>query len=320
MMISNPWEGMGVRTKRRVDNLDRKFECSWVTDHLGKYGYLIETGSIFEESTSQLKLKGITVTSQNIDETSRLLFFLEEKENWQIFFALCTDLTSASHNQDSDKNFILAVQARLKRWQDLLKLTQSKSMSREMQMGLFTELTCLKNILEPRIGIKQAITSWVGPEADKQDFLLDKCILEIKSYRTSKTQAANISSLGQLYSEKEPIYLMSYALTTSDNGQSVNDLIGEIELLIGERDNGLIEAFNIKLDGYGYVPDMTDMPLLKFIVDSEKAYHVSDEFPKLIPTDAPPEIFNLKYAIDLSKCSHFLVDIDDISISGKSDE
>jgi hypothetical protein len=72
---------------------------------------------------------------------------------------LCTDLTSASHNQDSDKNFILAVQARLKRWQELLKLTQSKSMSREMQMGLFTELTCLKNILEPKIGIKWAIAS-----------------------------------------------------------------------------------------------------------------------------------------------------------------
>ena len=316
-MINNPWEDMGVSTKRRVDGLDRKFECSWVVDYYGKYGYLIESGSIFEDSTSQLRLKGVTVTSQNIKGNSQLLFLLEEKENWQIFFALCTDLTSASHNQDSDKNFILAVQARLKRWQDLLKLTQGKSMSREMQMGLFTELTCLKDMLEPRIGIKQAITSWVGPEADKQDFLLDECILEVKSYRTSKTQAANISSLGQLYSEKEPIYLISYALTTSENGQSINDLIGEIELLIGEGDDGLIEAFNIKLDGYGYVPDMPDRPLLKFIVDSEKAYHVSDEFPKFIPTDAPPEIFNLKYAVDLSKCGQFLVDINDISISGK---
>jgi len=319
-MIDNPWEGVAVSTKRRVDNLDRKFECSWVIDHYGKYGYLIESESVFEDSTNQLRLKGITVTSQNIDEHSQLLFLLEEKENWQIFFALCSDLTSASRNQDSDKNFILAVQARLKRWQDLLKLSQGKYMSREMQMGLFTELTCLKGILEPRVGIKQAITSWVGPEADKQDFLLDKCILEVKSYRTSKTQAANISSLGQLYSEKEPIYLISYALTTSDNGQSVNDLIGEIELLIEEEDSGLIEVFNLKLDGYGYMPDMPDMPLIKFIVDSEKAYHVSDEFPKLIPADTPPEIFNLKYAVDLSKCSDFLVDIDNILIRGKDYE
>jgi hypothetical protein len=310
----NPWQGMKPLERRRVDTLERKFECYWVTDKTGKYGYLLESTDFFDAPTVQLKLKGIIVFAQNSDKGSSLILVLDEKENWQIFLALCNDLSKASKNQENAKSFISAVQARLTRWQKLLQRTKNKSMSREMQMGLFTELTCLKEILEPKIGIKQSLNAWVGPEFDKQDFLLDGFILEIKSYRTSKTPVASISSSGQLFSEKEPIYLISYALTTSDNGSSIDDLIDEIEEIIGESENReLTEAFNLKLDSYGYIPDISnETPLLKFLVDNFNIYHVNDDFPKLITPSIPLQINHLQYGIDLSRCSEFLVDIEDI--------
>jgi len=311
---ANPWQGMKPLERRRVDTLERKFECYWVTVATGKYGFLLESVDFFNAPIVQLKLKGINILAQNTDKGSSLILVLEEKEDWQIFLALCIDLSKASKNQENAKSFISAVQARLTRWQKLLQHTKNKSMSREMQMGLFTELACLKGILEPKIGIKQSLNAWVGPELDKQDFLLDGFILEIKSYRTSKTPVASISSSGQLFSEKEPIYLISYALTTSENGSSIGDLIDEIEEIIGESDNSeLTEVFNLKLDSYGYIPDIgNETPLLKFLIDNINIYHVKDNFPKLITPNIPLQINSLQYGIDLSRCSEFLVDIENI--------
>ena len=315
MNSSNPWSGMGALERRSVDDLDRSFACYWVTNENGKYGYLIEANEIFELPQKQIKLKGITVIFGNTDKTSEFMMFLEEKENWQIFLALCKDLSKASRNQENVNNFILAVQSRLTRWQKILQQDRKKPMSREMQMGLFTELSCIKDIIEPKVGIKQALDSWVGPDSDKQDFLLDNFILEIKSFKTSKSPVANISSSGQLYSEKEPIYLVCFALTNSDNGKSIDDLINDIEGLIENNANSnvLNEIFALKLDSYGYVPVFNEeTPLLNFLIDNVNAYFVSADFPKLTPQVVPLEISNLQYGIELSKCSDFLIEIDDI--------
>ena len=158
----NPWEGMESARRRRVNEIYNKFECYWVTNFDGKYGYLIQSPDVFITPKKELKLKGITITNKNTDEFSSLLLLLEEKENWEIFLALCNNLSGAAT--------ISAVQLRLNRWQKVLQLSSDKAMSREIQMGLFTELSCLKDILEPKNGIKQAINAWVGADFDKQDF------------------------------------------------------------------------------------------------------------------------------------------------------
>lgn len=124
-------------------------------------------------------------------------------------------------NCDTSDKMISAVEIRLRRWQQLLKQDANQTFTIEKQMGLFSELLCLKEIVAAKVGIKQAVVSWVGPEFDKQDFLMDKAVIEVKSHRTSKDEIVHISSLQQLHSEKEPLLLMSYALTFSENGLSV---------------------------------------------------------------------------------------------------
>jgi len=314
--FSNPWGNMGAYERRSVDNLDRSFACYWVTNENGKYGFLIEANEIFELPQKKIKLKGITVNFGNTNISSEFMMFLEEKENWQIFLALCNDLSRASENQESVSNFILAVQSRLMRWQKILQQDLKKIMTREMQMGLFTELSCIKDFIEPAIGIKQALNSWVGPDLDKQDFLMDNFILEIKSFKTSKSPVASISSPGQLYSEKEPIYLVCFALTNSENGQSIKHLIDETKELIQSSENSdeLNELFESKLDSYGYIPFFEEeIPLLSFIIDNVNTYAVNDEnFPKVTPQMIRSEISNLQYGIELTQCGDFLVEIEDI--------
>ena len=310
----NPWDGLKPSEKKRVDNIQREFECYWVMDSSGKYGYYVESKLPFQLPKNQTKLEGITLTAQD----SMLILILEDNQNWQIFKHICDHLSEQTAELESAASFIKKVQITLKKWHDMLKFARNKSMTPELQMGLFSELSCLKDILEPNLEIKQSVKSWVGHEKDKQDFLLDNLILEIKSHRTSKSPTANISSAGQLYSEKEPIYLISYALTTNaSNGPTVMDLVSEIEALISkdEENSELIEYFNIQLDNYGYNPEFSnEKPALQFLIDSVTCYTVNDDFPKL--TEVPVEINHLQYGIDLMKCRDFIVNIDDVFNGG----
>ena len=306
---TNPWEGLKPLEKNRVDDIQRKFECFWVVDFTGKYGYYVASKIPFLLPKNQTKLEGITLSA----EDSALTLILEDNQKWRLFKHVCDHLSEESSELENASSFIKKVQLILKQWLDMLKFARNKSMTAELQMGLFSELSCLKDVLEPNLEINQAVKSWVGHDKDKQDFLLDNFILEIKSHRTSKSPSANISSAGQLYSEKDPIYILSYALTTNaSGGPTVVDLVSEIEALIfkDEENIELIEYFQVQLDNYGYNPEFSnENPALKFLVDSVTCYIVNDDFPKL--TQIPSEITHLQYAIDLTKCRNFIVNIDE---------
>jgi hypothetical protein len=305
---NNPWKGLSILEKIRVDSKNRVAECYWFVDSNGKYGYLVETSKVDIDINTTMNLKGIQVMVASEQGTSRLILTLDLKEDWEIFFALCRDLTTASDNISTIDGFIASIQQRLNRWQSLLRMSRDQEMSRIIQMGLFTELNFLLNNLITELGVKQSVISWVGPDSDKQDFLLENSVVEVKSYRTSKGQKISISSVGQLFSEKDPLYLASYALSTGESGMTVADLINSIESLIAPKDESLFELLGDKLTSYGYIPESPNSILLQFVIDSENFYLVSELFPKIIPTDIPKSIADIRYSIDLSECKDFLIE------------
>lgn len=105
-------------------------------------------------------------------------------------------------------------------------------------------------------------------------------IIEVKSYKTSKTPIVSISSAAQLYSDKQPIYLISYGLTPADSGISIDDLILDIEKQLENESFEFFETFHNKLFEYGYMIDL-DIKKYKFIIDKNRIFHVSPLFPKL---------------------------------------
>jgi len=225
----NPWEKMIESSQRRVDSSTRH-NIFWITDLHGNYGFRLQTKRIFTDTDKTSSLKGISILKRNSKEGYGELFLvLNQKEDWEIFHTLCEDLIAVTHRYDSDKKMISAIEIRLQRWQQLLKKDRSKEMTLEKQMGLYTELLTLKNIIAKKVGIKGAVIAWVGPDFDKQDFLLDNAVLEVKSYRTSKGAIVHISSLQQLISEKIPLFLLSFGLTRTDKGETIYNLVSEIK-------------------------------------------------------------------------------------------
>jgi len=310
----NPWKNMQESSQRRVD-CKTEHNLFWITDLEGKYGFYLQSKNIFNNFKSPANLKGIFILKRNSTHNYGELFLvLNKKEDWQIFYTLCEDLIFITHKYDNDEAMISAVEIRLKRWQQLLKQDRNIVMSLERQMGLFSELLCLKKLLVPQIGVEQAIISWVGADFDKQDFLLENAIIEVKSYRTSKSPIINISSLQQLYSDKEPIYLLTYGLTQTDNGFSVENLVKDIYILLDNESAELQDIFDNKLLEYGFIPEIVKSQWSKFVVDKNRAYYISEDFPKILPHHVASQILTVKYTIDLLQCSEFEIDIETMSI------
>lgn len=309
---NNPWKDMQESSRRRVDNLS-DHNIFWITDLKGSYGFCLQSKNTFNNTDSKSYLKGINIVKRNsAEDIGELFLLLNQKEDWPIFLSLCNDLVSMTHRYDDDLAMISAVEIRLNRWQQLLKLDSLNEMSQKAQMGLYSELTCLLEMVIPKYGVSQSITAWVGPDFDKQDFLLDNAIFEVKSYKTSKGEVVNISSVNQLYSEKIPLYLLTYGLTVSENGTSIDDLVLVINELLESETNDFKDQFDSKLMEYGYIPELATKPLIKFIVDKNKGYLVSDSFPKLDPTSLAQEIISVKYSIDMLLCEQHGVDLSTI--------
>lgn len=306
---NNPWENMPESSRRRVsEETDRNL--FWMTDLRGDYGFFIQTADEFDDTKWAINLKGISVLKRNSqDKRGELILVLNNREDWQIFKILCDDLTAEALRCGSDQKMIDAAEARLKRWQRLLKQDLHRELTFEVQMGLFSELLCLRDIIAPKIGIEQAVNSWVGPDLDKQDFLMDKSAVEVKSFRTSKGSIASISSLHQLSSDKESLFLISYGLTPTDSGLSVADAAESIKELLGTQSNEALDLFENKLAKYGYISELIKEPLLRFIADKNRAYSVTDEFPNIDAANVHSQIISVKYSIDLARCAEFEVDL-----------
>ncbi len=308
----NPWLGMAENSRRRAIACDNH-DLFWGVNLEGKYIFFLETKPFFENDVPPANLKGIKVIKRNsTDNRGELYLILNKKENWEIFHALCKDLLSLALRYESCDAMVSAVEKRLKQWQQLLKKDTSLDMNLQRQMGLFSELFCLQNLLIPTLGIAQSIVSWVGADFDKQDFLLDYSVIEVKSYRISKGPIVHISSLEQLYSDKSNIFLLSYGLTQTEKGRSAEDLIILLRSLMKEAGNEIKDIFDAKIFEYGFIPDVSNRLNYKFIVDKIQAFHVLEGFPRISRKDIPSQILEAKYSINLALCHNFEIEVSEI--------
>ncbi|MFD1636235.1 PD-(D/E)XK motif protein [Evansella tamaricis] len=305
--MNNPWADLNYLNKIRVKE-SIKYNVFWIKDSLNKYGLLIQCDEDFILPKREFKLKGIEIKLDNTSTPNQLILLLKETYDWEIFLILCNDLINVMKHYDTD--IIVKVMERLVRWQKLLQRTTLNILSKEEQMGLFSELKILQDYLFPRYGCSRSIKSWVGALGDKQDFLLDNLAMEVKSYRLTSGNAVWISSKEQLNSEKNPLYLFACAINEVYRGETIIDVVNSISESI--EDDNLLYEFLEKIEHYGYIPEIQQESLSKFSLEQVNVYEVKDYFPKIHLEHVSPLIKDLKYRIELSGCSQFKVKVDEI--------
>lgn len=306
-MMNNPWLKLDRLNRIRVKE-SLTYDVFWIVDALNQYGLMIQCDKDFIQPKRELKLNGIQIQLDNSSTPNKLILLLKETKDWEIFLLLCNDLISIM--KENDKDIIINVMKRLERWQKLLQKTTLRVLSKEEQMGLYSELKVLRDYIIPKYGYVDGVHSWVGGLGDKQDFLLKDLAIEVKSFRITSGNSVWISSKEQLNSEKDPLYLFACALNEADSGETIADLVQSIAEQI--KMENLLSEFLEKVEQYGYIPELQQSSLSKFIFEQVNSYEVREEFPKIPLNHVSPWINSMKYSIDLSGCSQFKVKIDDI--------
>ena len=311
--VLNPWQSLETSSMRRINETTER-NLFWIRDVNGAQGFLVRSDQPFRDPSKVIQLYGIDVIKKNEANEGELYLILREADDSEIFLTVCKDLILHALETENDTAMAEKVEERLKRWQKLLSLARN-SLTPEVQMGLFAELQALQDILVPRIGLSQAVRSWVGPEADKQDFLLDSATLEVKCYKATKGDRVTISSAHQLTSDKAHLYLVAYCVTPSDNGLSVACLAESINTELDRY--GLAEEkvdFEEKLAKYGYFYGFQNTNLSRFLIDTLRAFEVREGFPRLVPAQVASEIVSVKYVLDLSRCREFGIPVTELII------
>jgi hypothetical protein len=308
-MKINPWINLDPLSMIRVkETINFNYNAFWIVDALNQYGLMIQFDKDFIPPKRAIKLNGIQIQLDHTSAPNKLILLLKDMKDWEIFLILCNDLINEMKEQNEE--IIVNVLKRLERWQKLLQKTNSRILSKEEQMGLYSELKVLRDHIIPKYGCADGIHSWVGALGDKQDFLLENLAIEIKSYRMSSSKAIWISSKEQLNSDKNPLYLFACALNEGESGETIADLVqsiaGQIEV------EGLLNEFIEKVERYGYIREIHKDTLSKFGLEQVAGYEVREGFPRISLHQVSPWIKEVKYSIDLTGCSDFKVDMNAI--------
>lgn len=254
-------------------------------------------------------------------ESTKILHVVQGRENkdtyWTSFDLLNADLREAyfsfcenmidSVSKISDEDYALnLLKRRFVTWKTLFQKAASHDISREKLLGIFGELTVLKDIVAPKYGINTAVQAWGGPDMQSKDFTVNETWYEVKTIGAN-TDSIHISSLTQLASEYTGhlVVVRAEAVSPEFKGKcsAIIDLVKEILLMISDEN---IETMLIsKVHGIGidiFGSEIVD----QFDVKSVTSYKVNGEFPRITPKNVPySEVIGVQYEISAAAIQRF---------------
>lgn len=233
-------------------------------------------------------------------------FDLLNSELKEAYLSFCENLVSSVTGISDESVALNLLGRRFITWKTLFKKIPAKDVSKEKLLGVFGELTVLKNVIAPLYGMDTAIRAWGGPNMQSKDFTVGDTWYEVKTIGANSDRI-RISSLTQLSSEYTGHLTLVRAETTSPEFggpcSSLLDLINEIILAVNDEslENLLIEKIRrIGIDVYG--KECTD----RFDVKSITNYRVNELFPRITSSDVPySEIISVQYEISVAAINAF---------------
>lgn len=311
--MKNPWEGIPAPTSNlnvlRVDETC-SVDAFWAVGPEGEYLFLVE-GLTAEAGVEMPAFDAIRITvgaDRGGLGKSCLLLRLLVAEEWELFFALCSDLVRALSTSGPETG-LSAVAARLVQWVAFLRPGRERALSCEAIRGLFGELTFLESRLAPACGWDAAVEGWGGPMGMAQDFAVGGMAVETKTKLANARREVRISSEDQLVSKAGKLFLHVLTLTVAgeaeEGGLSLAELVERIRAALAGNQH-MVEALENRLLAAGYA-DSSVYERERFLVTEEETYQVAEGFPRIVPEGLPQGVRRVTYGLDLAACGPFRV-------------
>jgi hypothetical protein len=253
------------------------------------------------------KLQIEFIKSKNI-----ILIMLTDTNFNDLFDDLIISLFSEIENLSDPVDYSKRLIAQYYKWSAFFEDKHNSKLSFEEIQGLWGELQILKELIENKsIGhINYLLDSWRGPYDKSNDFVFEDKNLEIKTKDEFHTHI-RISSEFQLEREySKGLELVVLTLKQDlGKGKSLHELIKEIVELIWDGLGDLSIFYHALLQKSLTVENSSEYDNYRFCLLSKQRFDCAgEEFPKLIRSNIPPEINNLKYKLQTTSLNDFLLE------------
>lgn len=314
----NPWLNLNAAVPPRffdtlIVDSSLQHNFLWVVNQFGQRGLALTVPRELPENISFPELDNIEVSVQPDKKTIAII--LVDEDHLRQFRIFCEDcIIIIEQNASRDVMSIVAtLNKAIESWVSLLKRGR-RGLSMSTELGLVGELFVIRETLCNAFSLADCVKGWNGPKGHEQDFLLNRCLVEVKCQLASRDKIVKISSLEQLDCISGQIYLSHVGLSVADGvvagsfslSQMVDDLIQQ---MVG--DNYSIDTFLGKLELLSYVHGKTECSN-NYINSFSNFYRIDDKFPRLVRGDVPPAIENSTYKLNMAVLQNWEISSNDM--------
>ena len=320
MTTDDPWTAIdpptgdaGISARRIPDTGSHAWGLYWAMDSQRHCLLILQHRSVDRCFRRLPRLRGLRVEALPTEDQSgeRLIIRLTDSEHREVFYRFCMDVVDATSPSRSEAEAVERFLVRTWRWHRLMRAGGDERLSHEEQKGLIGELCVLERQLLPVIGAVDAVQAWTGPLGASKDFQVGWIGIEAKT-RSPHVFTIRISSAEQL-DETGTTRLFLHITEVSESpgdpaSVTITDVASRVRDTIAALDMSAAIQFEERLGatGFDWNDDYSDNPLS---VGDVSLYEVRDEFPRITPSTFLPGVENVHYAIALSRCESFLVDM-----------
>ena len=325
-MDESDWRDIAPATDPQADNVRRASSAHPLDffrgrNHAGQYIFALTADDGCRELPKPPKLNGIDLSvERRLGEGARLLLTLEDREQFDIFRALCRHLldATADHPRGANGPGLRLVLRRLADWHNMLRRRRDGLLTTEEIIGLVGELLFLRDQVMPRAGVSGGVAAWRGAHRDEQDFALGALQIEVKTQLSTSDHRLLISSEAQLDTAGSRLLLCHQAVARAPAGGgavSLNALVDDLAQQSIAAGPVILEQFETALEACRYARrEEYDEP--EWLLTDRRLFEVRDDFPRLTPAMLPAGVHAVSYAILLSACQGFAVDLDETLAEG----
>ncbi len=263
---------------------------------------------------ANLNIRGIRVDlrQRSGKREQTLVLTLTNHADLDLFHALCKPLTRNISSASNSRTALTIALNHLKRWQRFLAGEKPQLLSPWEVRGLFAELHFLRSLYTHLLDHNEALSAWIGPKGGNQDFVFRNTAVEVKTLSNKGPNLVNIASENQLESPAEKLYLTTSRIIESSellSSISLNEMVQRIETdLTG---SSVLDEYQTKLAEVGYAElHHYDNPSMQ--ITETCVYGVTDGFPRIIRSQIPNGIQNVKYQLQIDAAEPFICPLETI--------
>ncbi|MCL2246480.1 MAG: PD-(D/E)XK motif protein [Lentimicrobiaceae bacterium] len=297
--------------KTKIDDISH-LNCYAATNHItGQHLFILSVSKTVEiPELKNYRFRGVEIFPIELENTFELNIYLLDNDLKDIFSLFIQNVLEDIFDCITESEALAKTLNVIAKWKKLFDKINFNGLNNEQQKGLIGELLFFNYLLDNHKSATNILNAWTGADFEDKDFTFGATGVEVK-FTSAKTPKVTISSERQLDTQSlNELFLILYtAEEIKENGFSLTSLVEQIRHKISVN-AGELKLFNEKLMLIGYFEDDKSHYNKMYSLKKTLAFEVADSFPKIVKSQIPLSIYDVKYSIELSAIEQFIVNIE----------